>query len=68
MVVCTAQDQLKDKGDAADLMVLVELLGRHILPLANLVSKKSTIDYSENESEEREVHREVCYFGSVTND
>jgi hypothetical protein len=66
MVVCTAQDQLKDKGDAVDLMVLVELLERHILPLANLVADKSTIDYSE--AEEREVHREVCSFGPVTND
>ena len=47
-------------------MVLVELLERHILPLANLVAGKSTIDYSE--TEEREVHREVCSFGSITND
>ena len=65
MMICTAQDKLKDKGDSVDLMVLVELLERHILPLAKLVSDKSTINYSEDESEEREVHRKVQHFGSV---
>lgn len=65
MMICTAQDKLKDKGDSVDLMVLVELLERHILPLAKLVSDKSTINYSEDESEEREVHRKVRHFGSV---
>lgn len=51
IVYNTAQDQLKDKGDAEDLIVLVELLERHILPLANVVASKSTIDYSEDDDE-----------------
>jgi hypothetical protein len=58
IIVCTTQDQLKDKGDPKDIVVLSELLGRHILPLANLIGDKLRLD----------VHREVRPFGSVMND
>lgn len=60
----TSQDKLKDKGDPIDIIVLLELLGKHILPLANLIGSKLPLDDYEDEPEQEEVQREVRPFSS----
>ncbi|KIM36276.1 hypothetical protein M413DRAFT_449326 [Hebeloma cylindrosporum] len=50
---------LKDKGDPLDLIVLMESLGKRILPLANLIADKSNSSESQKEAKQSEVQKEV---------